>query len=479
MQSLRIIEMLRTLSAIERRAFGEFLASPYFSASERSYRFWTHIQQYAPAFDSPNLAREVLFAELYPNTPLDQQKFREEVSLLYRLLKQFLAIEMIIKTPHVSHVFMLRAVRERRLESTFEFEANVLEREIATIAQPSEGDYWAAYQLADERNRMFGQQQVRVANDSLQQKADALDTYYWLVKLRESCEMLNRSQLFNATFETHLTLTEPLHTTPHAGIAISAQRTVALYEAIYAMLQQPTVSQHFRTVIEIITEVKDTLTPQELRAVYQFAQNHCIRRINAGETAYTRELVEIYRQLLESGVLLLETGHLPHTDYKNAVTAALRNKDIAFAEHIIATYRPLLAPKQAENAHSFCVASLLFETGKNREAIKLLQSVQPSDVFYYLSARDLLLKIYYETNEYETLRYLLDAYLVYLRRNTTLSKSQKESRFNFIKFTKQLTRIADSNPVTTQKQRAKLLEALSTTPNTTNLIWLQEKLNGQ
>lgn len=476
MQSLRIVDILRSLSAVERRGFGEFLTSPYFSVPERTKRFWAILSPYAPAFDSEELSRAQLFPKLFPDTPLDEQKFREEVSMLYRQLKQFLALETLQQTRHAADLLLLRSVRERGIGNIFEIEANALEREIAAVSQPADEDYWAAYQLADERNRFFGQQQVRTADDSLQHKSDALDTYYWLVKLRESCEMLNRNQLLNTQFDAHLMLLPQPSAMPHAQIEPSAQAKIALYQAIYQMLQLPTEKQYFEQVLSKIAEVQQRLERDELRAVYQFAQNHCIRRINAGDASYTAELVRIYRELLESGALLLpSSGQLLHTDYKNAVTAALRSQDFAFAEHIIVTYRQLLAPQHMDSAYHFCLASLRFETGNSREAIKLLQQVQPTDVFYYLAARDLLLKIYYETAEYETLHYLLDAYAVYLKRNNALSKGQKENRLNFIKFVKQLVRIVDGDPKIAEKHRTALLEALSAAPNTTNISWLQAK----
>ncbi|RMG70079.1 MAG: hypothetical protein D6722_09165, partial [Bacteroidetes bacterium] len=80
----------------------------------------------------------------------------------------------------------------------FEQEHRRLSRALTSRDLPQEAVFFQRYQLASLNNEAFGYMQVRRPDANLQAKLDWLDQYYLCVKLRESCELLNRSQIMQA-----------------------------------------------------------------------------------------------------------------------------------------------------------------------------------------------------------------------------------------------------------------------------------------
>lgn len=468
MLNTQFIETLRSLSGREFAAFEAYLRSPYFNTNPRNVRLWEALQPFAPTFDAPGLEREAFWAVVYPDAPYDYQRWRDDVSAMHRLLKGFLVQEELQRIPHETTRLLLHALRERKQDKLFEREAGAFAQQLATgIA--NEQTYFLQAMVANERNQHFGQRQINTADDSLLRKMTALDSYYLYVKLRDSCEMLNRNQLFATQFLSPmmpdlLALAEGHY---------SHIPQISLYALIYRLLSEPHTA-HFQPLLLQLDALRAAISTEELRAMYKYAQNYCIRQINAGNSHYMAEIFRLYQALLHNELLFTPEGEISHTDYKNIATAALRQKAFEWATTFIADYAPRIAQPHRENAHTFCRASLLAETAQHKAAIKLLQQVQPTDVFYYLSARDLLLKLYYETQEYDTLHYQIEAYSLYLKRNAALSAAQIVPRAAFLRFAKRLARLADSRAP--RKQFEALAEKIAQAPNVANVAWLREKI---
>ena len=55
-----------------------------------------------------------------------------------------------------------------------------------------------------------------------------------------------------------------------------------------------------------------------------------------------------------------------------------------------------LPPNERDNAHTYNSAMLCYYRKQYRQAVKLLQTVEFTDLYYQLDARSILLKVYFE-----------------------------------------------------------------------------------
>jgi hypothetical protein len=75
------------------------------------------------------------------------------------------------------------------------------------------------------------------------------------------------------------------------------------------------------------------------------------------------------------------------------------------------------------------------------KALKMLLRVEFNDVYYHLDSKSLLMKVYYEMEEYDGFFSLVDAFKIYLRRNKYISEIQRETYHNFILLVNKLMKI--------------------------------------
>jgi hypothetical protein len=200
-----------------------------------------------------------------------------------------------------------------------------------------------------------------------------------------------------------------------------------------------------------------------------------------GKIVYLEELFDLYKEELQSGLILIHE-ELDHSDYKNIVTVGLRLKQYVWVSEFMEEYRALVQPVYRDNVYHFCQADLLYAKRKLGEAIRLLQTVAFTDVFYQLSSRMLLIKLYFEMKEEEGLFYALDAFERFLRRNKSIARERREGHRNFIAFSRRLARLRERQPLLVpadfQQRLSALRSRMRDTDKISNLRWLEEKFDG-
>jgi len=208
---------------------------------------------------------------------------------------------------------------------------------------------------------------------------------------------------------------------------------------------------------------------QQLREIYQYAMNYCIKKINKGNINYFKTLFELYKIILPKEILMPEKS-LPQFDYKNIVTIALRMKELAWAKKFIEEYKPYLRKEERENAYIYNLAHWHFHSREYSKTLSLFQRVQFTDVYYQLDTRSIVLKTYFEQDDTDAFFYHASAFRTYIRRNKLVSDYQRTSYRNFIKYTGQLLR-ANGN----MKKISAIKKELEEKKQVADINWLLQK----
>ena len=153
------------------------------------------------------------------------------------------------------------------------------------------------------------------------------------------------------------------------------------------------------------------------------------------------------------------------------IRIALRLGEFNWVESFIPDYKQYLAPKFRDTIVHYSKAKLLFEKKDYAAAMELLAHVDYDDVLLTLNARLMLIKIFYETDEYDALDSLLESMRTYIHRKD-LTSSYKSNYQNIIRYTKKLVRV---NPYD-GGQKSKLKTEIIAANPLTEKSWLLEHL---
>ena len=115
---------------------------------------------------------------------------------------------------------------------------------------------------------------------SLQEKMDALDAFYFTVKMGDGAEALSRNIILNAEYELHF-IEELCEMYDRSEAHFPA--VTALYRQLLRCQEEPSIQKHYDRFVKMLFEQAQHFSKEETRALFKTAQNYCIRRINLGE----------------------------------------------------------------------------------------------------------------------------------------------------------------------------------------------------
>ena len=171
---------------------------------------------------------------------------------------------------------------------------------------------------------------------------------------------------------------------------------------------------------------------EEQYDLYGYLQNYCIKKINSGKNNYLMLLFENYTEMISNKVIIKD-NQITQFDFKNIITVALRVEKYDWATNFIHEFKSFLPEKERANAIAYNQARIEFYKKNYSIGLKTLLSVEFTDVFYSLDSRVLILKTYFELEDYEAALSLINSFKIYLKRDKKISDFQNSTYSGFIK----------------------------------------------
>jgi len=476
MHKSKLIQALSLFSKQELKRFSDFVHSPYFNKHQNTKELLDYILE-ATSWDSHLLDKHKAFAKLFPDAPFEEQRIRTLLSYLVQLLHQFYGQLQTEKFPDRLQIQTLEKALTSDQQKMFEQLSSRWNR-VRTKNQYRDSEYFLQnarfYRLQDTYDLTFGK---RIGGEALGKAIDNFDTYYISEKYRMVCEMLARKQVTGQEYEFVLLEAFNQHLLNNEA-HFKQIPSVWLYYLIYKMMSEGKDTYFF----ELKTRLKsDALQfkQAEGRDLYTHALNFCIGQLNFGAISFKREIFDIYQQMLASGFLYID-GELPQWDYTNIVSTGCDLGEGAWVKTFIFEQKEFLPVGVKENTFTYNLAAFHYSEQHFSEAQMLLQKVVFTDVYYNLLSRILLLKIYFETKDWNALDYLLETFRIYLLRNKQIGTARQKSGLNLIKYSKKVLRLIEKQSLITRKEqmvlKAKLLSKIEKDDKVISKSWLLGEL---
>lgn len=467
MYKSKMIEMLRHFGPRDFSRFGDYLASPYFNKDVKLQHFYAWLRKAAPSFTAARIDKQRILARGIPGLVLNEKKLGYLMSDMVRHIESYIRLSKDDDTSTEAWCRLLSTYNAWENDKLFDQALREAQRMLDAFPWRYAPYFYKEFLLESEINAYFDRQKKRAYDESLQKASDYLDLFYLATKLKFSCELINRQKLVNADYRVRLLgeITSHLRENSYAEYP----SVTIYYQILMTFLGNEDIA-HFTQLKRLLDEHSLKFPPEEARDMYAYAQNYCIRKINAGRQEFLSEYLQLSKAALQKNLLLVD-GYISPWTFKNIVSVACRTGEIPWAEQFIKNYRSQLNAKFRTNAFHYNQAYVLFSKKQYGDALKMLNQVEFTDIFYALDGRTMQIKIYYELDEPDPLQSAIDAFRVYLRRNKTLSENVKRLYSNFLKFAARLSRIPSGD----NTRLAALGKQVEETRNVADIRWLQQK----
>lgn len=467
MHNSHLIVVLRTFSKKELRELQKWLESPIHNQRDDVLSLLHYLTSNDTLDREKQLRKEKIYEKIFPKEVFDDAKLRQTMHFLLRAVEDFLVYQAFQENPTFNKVLLASVYRKRKLEKPFQKIIRTAE-EVQQEALYQEEQFLRNEFLIHQEINEFQSARARTTKMNFQELSDTLDISYIASKLRHGCSMLSHQAVYKTPYDTGL-LSEVLHYIETRQLLhIPA---IAVYYNIYKTLTSNSEPKFFEQLLEQIKENGHLFPETVLRGFYLHAINYCIRKINSGEESYFRTSFELYRQGLEKKILL-ENDMIDPILFRNIAVNGLRLHEFEWVDYFIHQYKEYLEEQHRENFFRFTLARLRFEQKDYNSAMVLLAQTDFDDILIQLSAKSMLIKIYYELEETDALESLLESMRTYLNRKGVIAYHRANYQ-NMIRYTKKLVRINPYNKV----QKEKLRQEIATANPLTERDWLLKQLD--
>lgn len=461
----RLIQVLRTFNKKEFRDFNKWVNSPFHNQREDVIALYTYLLTNNQLFEDGLLDKALVFSKIYPNEEFDDSKMRQVMHFLFKAVEEFLFFQKESANEIKRKLSLLKTYKERKLDKSFLKIQKDISSYFSRAENPSENDLLNKYHFQKEVVD-FNSKIKRSQELNLQELTDTYDEAFITEKLKHACLVLSHQRVFNKNYNIGL-LSEILEFSEKTNLLDNPR--IGIHYYLYKILNNNQVDD-FYTLKRYLNEIK-SIPIAEVRDAYLHSINFCISQMNTGNEIFINEAFELYKNAIEKKIII-EKNILSRWAYRNTISIALRLKEYDWAENFIENYNQYLEEEYRESFLYYNYAKLYYAKKDYTKVMDLIQKYEFNDVLINLDAKTMLLKIYYESDEFKVLESLLESMRAFIQRKKILGY-HKELYKNIVKYAKKLLKV---NPYS-KAQKEKLKAEIEAAKPLTEKAWLLKQLS--
>lgn|GEM_PF-1428341 len=438
----KLLSVLQLFSSAERAKLVRFVRSPYYNENQELTQLLTLVLSHAPSFEIDKTRTKTLFNDLYPGHPFDKRTLNRLNSRLFRLVEKFVTVEQLKKEPFKAQGLLLDYYIEKGLSTHVESKLRRLKADFTSLKKGN--NRRADYLLMIEKKRAVWQaaRDDRRGDINLQAYNEALDRFFINEKLELINAMLGRQRVINWQYE--MTWLEDIraHLSDHHHPDWPA---IELYGQVLSLQLEPDQVSNYFQLKRSLTKHAIDFSPTEQRAYFSYLESAAKAIFSID--SYFEELFSLYKVQLDSGALL-PAGKLHHTVFKNIVLTGLELGHFDWVENFIETYRDRVFPR-AYRADAYLQnrANFHYYRQEYGTAQRLLLQSHPRDIYYKLSQKSMLARIYFETKELEVLSGYLNSFSKFIfDQKKKIAASKIDSYRLFVNSSRRLCSLLEEHP---------------------------------
>ena len=138
-----------------------------------------------------------------------------------------------------------------------------------------------------------------------------------------------------------------------------------------------------------------------------------------------REFLEIYKKQIDENVFTDPSGGINVYAYTNIIKMAARALDHKLIKFAMDNYFDLLLPEFKKNMISFSEAFYNFTKGNYEKALEHTMMIRLDHFIFRFDIKDLQAMLYYELEDQDSFKYLMDTFSHFLKKNKSVSDNHK------------------------------------------------------
>ncbi len=441
----KLAELLQGLTKEEYKRFGLFLRSPYHNKSGKMEKLYEYFKLRREKPDSKGVTKESISAYLDPSRKFDDTNLRKQLSNFAGLIEEFVIMLGLDSKPVLKRNLLLG-------ESLYRNYPKVLVQGIRELyksfdaEKQKDSEYYYNYHQTLRTHFLFKSKEMKNPEVLTNKSTFILDLYYISVKLLHYYTVLNLKLHYNKQVKFDNWAFDDIVRFIESHDEELSRNHISLYADYLSvkMMLNPDSAEPFNRLKDYVLNNLNKAGELEQHRMYIYLYNHSLYRFNKGYSLDSSELFEVIKDM-ESAEVPLWHYFAYHMYYINAVKYACMAGEHRWAENFMETRKDKVHDDIRQQTLSLAKANYYFLREDHDSALRSLINVDFPNYTFYLNAKTLLIKIYWEKSEAEGIFSAIDAMKQFLKRKDLIPERLWNCSQNFINCTAKMVDIKDEN----------------------------------
>jgi len=438
MQDSKLIQLIQSFTKEEIRVFGNYLEGTSYRKTSNVFALFNYLKKLHPVFPEEKIAKEYVFKKIMPKGKVyNNKRMRDVMSILSITIENFLLAKELEESEMERELLMLNVLRKRKQDKLFFQKVHQIQKKWEKDAPPGIERYLYEYLIQKAHYSHPNYVSVSEKKMSLHNLMEKIDNYYLASKLYCTVNLLqtqnhlkpkdgNQPILFIEDINK-ICNDNPFNKNPHINI-------LNLFFHAYIQKDYSNYDYLKKLYVNNINAFNDS----EKFDLLLILQHYCYINYQQGNEQSLKEVFNLYKFSIEQKIVI-EDEMLAHDMFRSIVAIGCKVGEIAWTEQFIMNYQQYLPINNRSDIVLLCEAIVIFCQQDFETCLSKLLTVKFQDTVYGIQVRALLMKCYYELNNYEeAFHNIAHSFSIFLHRNNAISDKLKELNLNFIQFLKKL-----------------------------------------
>ncbi|HEY5122380.1 MAG TPA: hypothetical protein VIK14_01450 [Ignavibacteria bacterium] len=252
-----------------------------------------------------------------------------------------------------------------------------------------------------------------------------------------------------------------------------------LYKLMFLALYRREDSENFMKYKQCFDKTLNSLNKKLIKFHYNMLINYCAmkERLVEERDFYRKQQVEILLDYTEKGYFKTDDNeHLHSTEYRNFILIAFSIDDFKLLKYFIDNCTSKLNIKDYDDMMNLGLAFYYYGTKNYEKALECINNIEINNFIYRFDIRNILLRVYYETGEFNKLLDSIHNYRRIIFDDRILNKSIKDSLLNLLKYLNKIIIIRNNPNLNLQEEAEFLINLVQNEPTFALKKWILERL---
>ncbi|MCU0351901.1 MAG: hypothetical protein MUF43_13905, partial [Flavobacterium sp.] len=417
-KKMRDSQLFNTLRELQNQEWAEldlFVRSPFFNKEalrpdSALMSLFQYIFAHRESLDWAGFEKEKVYATLFVSSSYKKNKLDKLMSSLLEIVRKYLCnVSLEADSSFNKLLGLSKFYRKTNQPEKFKNEIDKLRKELE-IEKIKDIDHVHKRWILEYEAFLFESQLNKRKGDlNINNSINALDTFYFMTKLKLETDLAQQEKFVTLLPTTQLIPTDLIYQLG-AHQSWTEFPLISIYLNIFSLFKNnENFDKEFDLYRALLKNSSSQISRTELKSLYTYLRNFCTAQYNAGKSEYLSILFEIYSELLENG-LIYESNKLPNTAFTNITIVGLKLRNFTWTDSFQKSHQQKISgTDHPEEVYNLNRANYFFHI-KNYEGAWDLLTGKYEDPSYNRSARRMEIKILYEKNDFDLLDYKINAF---------------------------------------------------------------------